>query len=153
MWVIHLCIKFLLVSSVDPQMTNVLWLTVCIRKNHTRCFQYKVYSLCTLSICLWLYNPCGPWLLFQFLNLYTVGRTPWRGINPVARPLPTHGTKQTQNKRRQTSMPRVGLEPTIPVLQRKKTVHALTARPLWSAKFPYSYYKCFCLQFALFFRF
>jgi hypothetical protein len=24
----------------------------------------------------------GPWLLFQFLNLYTVGRTPWTGISP-----------------------------------------------------------------------
>jgi hypothetical protein len=29
-----------------------------------------------------LYSPCGPWPLFQFLNLYTVGRTPWTGIGP-----------------------------------------------------------------------
>jgi hypothetical protein len=34
----------------------------------------------------------GPWPLFQFLNLYTVGRTPWTGDEPVARPLPTHRT-------------------------------------------------------------
>jgi hypothetical protein len=45
----------------------------------------------------------GPWLLFQFLNLYTVGRTPWTGDQPVARPLPT------QNKRTHISMPRVML--------------------------------------------
>jgi hypothetical protein len=32
----------------------------------------------------------GPWLLFQFLNLYKVGRTPWMGDQPVARPMPTH---------------------------------------------------------------
>jgi hypothetical protein len=31
----------------------------------------------------------------------------------------------TQNKRTQTSIPRVGFEPMIPVLERAKTVHAL----------------------------
>jgi hypothetical protein len=63
--------------------------------------------------------------LFSFLILYTVGRTPWTGDQPVARPLPTHRTTQTQNKRIQTSMPRVGLEATIPAFERAKTVHAL----------------------------
>jgi hypothetical protein len=32
----------------------------------------------------------GPWPLFQFLDLYTVGRTSWLEDQPVARPLPTH---------------------------------------------------------------
>jgi hypothetical protein len=32
----------------------------------------------------------GPWPLFQFLNLYTVGRTPWKGDQPVAGPLLSH---------------------------------------------------------------
>jgi hypothetical protein len=32
---------------------------------------------------------------------------------------------QTQNKRRETSMPLVEFEPTIPVFERAKTVHAL----------------------------
>jgi hypothetical protein len=54
-------------------------------------------------IYLWLYSPCGSWLLFQFLNLYTVGRTPWTGDEPVARPLPTHRKTQTLNKRTLTS--------------------------------------------------
>jgi hypothetical protein len=76
-----------------------------------------------LSI-LWTYSPCGPWPLFQFLNLYTVGRTLLTWDEPVARPLATHRTTQTQNTRTQTSMPRVGLEPTIPVFERAKTVHA-----------------------------
>jgi hypothetical protein len=74
------------------------------------------------SIYLWLYSPCGPWPIFQSLNLYS---TPWTGDQPVARPLPTHRTTQTENKRTQTSMPRVGFEPTIPVFQRAKMVHAL----------------------------
>jgi hypothetical protein len=47
----------------------------------------------------------GPWTLFQFLNVYTVGRTPWMGHQPIVSPLPTHKITQTQNKRTQTSIP------------------------------------------------
>jgi hypothetical protein len=54
---------------------------------------------------------------FGFLILYTVGRLPWRGDQPAARPLPTHRTTQTQKKHRQTPMPRVGSETTIPVFE------------------------------------
>jgi hypothetical protein len=39
---------------------------------------------------LWLYSPFLDLGHFQFLNLYTVSRTPWTGDQPVARPLPTH---------------------------------------------------------------
>jgi hypothetical protein len=47
------------------------------------------------------------------------------GDQPVVRPLPIHTTTQTQNKQTLTSMPPVGLEPTISVLERAKPVHAL----------------------------
>jgi hypothetical protein len=67
----------------------------------------------------------GPWPLFHFLDFYKVGRTPWTGDQPVARPLPIHRTEQTQNKRTQTSMPQVEFEPTVPVFEWAKTVHAL----------------------------
>jgi hypothetical protein len=50
---------------------------------------------------------------------------PWAGVQLVARPLPTRRITQTQNQHIQTSMPRVGLEPTIPVFERAKTVHVL----------------------------
>jgi hypothetical protein len=73
---------------------------------------------------LWHYSPCRHWPLFQFLNLDTVGRTPGTGDQPVAGPLLAHRTKQSQNTRTQTSMLPVGLEPTIPVFERAKTVHA-----------------------------
>jgi hypothetical protein len=63
--------------------------------------------------------------LFSFLIIYTVGRTPWTGDRPVARPVPTQRTIQTQNKHAETSMPRVGFEPKIPVFERAKTVHVL----------------------------
>jgi hypothetical protein len=63
--------------------------------------------------------------VFSFLILYRVGRTPWTGDQPDARPLPTHRTIQTRNKRTQTSMPSVGFEHTIPAFKREETVHAL----------------------------
>jgi hypothetical protein len=44
---------------------------------------------------------------------------------PVARPLPTYTTTQTQNKCTQTSMPGVGFEPTILVFVQGKTVLVL----------------------------
>jgi hypothetical protein len=66
-----------------------------------------------------------PWPLFSFLVLYTVGSTSWTEDQSVARPLPTHRTTQTQNKRKQTSMAGVGFEPRIPAFERAKTVHTL----------------------------
>jgi hypothetical protein len=68
------------------------------------------------------------WILAAFsvsYHLYTVGRSPLAGDQPVARPLPTHRTTQTQKTRTQISMPRVGFEPTNPVFEQAKTVYAL----------------------------
>jgi hypothetical protein len=47
------------------------------------------------------------------------------GDQPIARPLSTHRTTQTQNKCTETSMPRVRFEPTIPVFEGAKTAYAL----------------------------
>jgi hypothetical protein len=66
----------------------------------------------------------GPWPIFSFLIFYTVGRTPWTGDQPAAKPLPEH-TAEIQNKHTQTSMSQVGFESTIPVFERAKTVHTL----------------------------
>jgi hypothetical protein len=38
-------------------------------------------------------QPFRPWPLFQFLNPYTIGRTPLTGDQPVA---PAHRTTQTE---------------------------------------------------------
>jgi hypothetical protein len=106
-------------------MSSVDFLGVVIYVTHH--FTNSVNIIIVLSaVSLWLCSPfVGPWPLFQFLNLYTVGRAPWTGDKPVARPLPTHRRTQTQNKRTQISMPRVGFEPTIPAFERTKTVHLL----------------------------
>jgi hypothetical protein len=66
------------------------------------------------------------WPVFQFRNLsYTDGGALWTSDQPVTRPLPTHRTTQTQNKPTQTSISRVGFEPTIPEFEQPMTVHAL----------------------------
>jgi hypothetical protein len=62
----------------------------------------------------------GPWTLFQFLNPIHSRQDSLEG-GSARRKAATY----IQNKRRQTSMPRVEFEPTIPVLKRAKTVHAL----------------------------
>jgi hypothetical protein len=69
-------------------------------------------------------QPLWTLAVFSVFYVYTVGRAPWTRDQPVARPLPTHRTTQTQKIRTQTSMPQVGLEPTIPAFERAKTVHA-----------------------------
>jgi hypothetical protein len=46
------------------------------------------------SFPLWLYSPLDLGRFFSFLILYTVGRSPWTGHQPVARPLPTHNTNR-----------------------------------------------------------
>jgi hypothetical protein len=64
-------------------------------------------------------QPLWPLAAFSFL-IYIVSRNPWTGDQ-----LPTHRATQTQNKRRQTSMPRVGFESMTPVFERAKTVYTL----------------------------
>jgi hypothetical protein len=57
----------------------------------------------------------------QFLNLrHSVGL-----LGRVISPSQGSYLTQTQKKHRQTSIPRVGFEPTIPAFERAKTVHAL----------------------------
>jgi hypothetical protein len=67
----------------------------------------------------------GPWPIFQFLCLFTqsVGLL-GPGISPPQGHY-LHIGQHKQNKRTQTSMPRVGFELTIPVFERAQTVHAL----------------------------
>jgi hypothetical protein len=89
------------------------------------------FRICILYISMAL-HPLWTWQLFEFLNPYTVDRTHWTGDQPVARPLPTHKT-QTQNKRTQTFIPRVGFEPSIPVFERVKLVHASDHAAMWLA--------------------
>jgi uncharacterized membrane protein len=61
------------------------------------------------------------------------------GDQPIARPLHARRTTQTQNKRTHKSMPRVGFEPTIPVSERAKTVHALDGAATVIGIFYYGY--------------
>jgi hypothetical protein len=59
----------------------------------------NIYVCCGYTALFWALAA------FSVLNPYTVGRNPWTGDQPVATPLPTHGTTQTQNNRTQTYIP------------------------------------------------
>jgi hypothetical protein len=60
----------------------------------------------------------------QFLNFRQLVGLPGQGLSPSQGHY-LHRTTQTQNKRRQTSMPSVGFEPTIPVFEQAKTFNSL----------------------------
>jgi hypothetical protein len=94
--------------------------------------QHKICCYNARNIYLSIYGSTALLLGFgsflDFLIFYTVGRTPWKGNQPVARPLPAHRTAQIQNKRAQESIPQVGFEPTILMFERAKTVHFLDRR-------------------------
>jgi hypothetical protein len=71
---------------------------------------------------------CGYTPLCWALAAFSVSWTFTQSVGLLGRgisPLPAHRTARTQNKRTQTSMPQVAFEPTIPLFERAKTVHAL----------------------------
>jgi hypothetical protein len=80
--------------------------TLSCSSNHcpsARCVSAaNFYYLIIIITIIALQTFVGPWPPFQLVDpIYTVGTTPWTGNQPVARPLPTHRTTQTQNKRTQ----------------------------------------------------
>jgi hypothetical protein len=100
----------------------ILFLQYCSKKYfHYGCSRNALLDYLSMALQPFV----GPLPLFSFLMLYTVGRTPLTGDQPVARPLPIHRSVQTQNKRAHTSMPGVGFEPTTTEFELAKTVHAL----------------------------
>jgi hypothetical protein len=79
----------------------------------------------SVRLSLWIYSPLDLGRFFSFLILYTVSRLLGWGISPSQGRYVHAEQHKTQNKRTQTSMPRVGFELTTPVFERAKTVHAL----------------------------
>jgi hypothetical protein len=68
-------------------------------------------------------QPFEPGRFYSFSILYTVGRTPWTGNQPVGRPLYLH---KEQHKHRINAHRHQCLGwNSIPVFERAKTVHAL----------------------------
>jgi hypothetical protein len=107
----------LLHSSID--LTRDLHMLFLAYLSIYLCIYQSIYLSMSLEPFVW------PRPLFQFLDLLHSRQDYWFGVQPAARPLPTRRTTQTQNKRTQTFMPRLGFEHTIPAFERMKTVHAL----------------------------
>jgi hypothetical protein len=75
--------------------------------------------------CILIYRINKEWMEWIHQAVQPWPWTPWTGDQPITRPLSTHRATQTQNKHTQTSMPPVGFEPMISVLEQATTVHAL----------------------------
>jgi hypothetical protein len=63
-------------------------------------------------------------LFVTFLYNRHFSRSPWMGDRQIASPLPTQNST-THKKCGHTSMPRPGIEPTVPAFDRCKTIRAL----------------------------
>jgi hypothetical protein len=84
----------------------------------------RCYPSIHLSIYLWLYGPLlGLGRFFSSSFTQSVGLL-GRGISP-SQGCYLHTGQHKQIERTQTFMPQMGFEPTIPVFERAKTVHAL----------------------------
>jgi hypothetical protein len=75
--------------SVCPSFRPSMYLSICL--------SVGLSDLSNLSMALTALLDLGRF--FSFLIIYRDGRIPWMGNQPVAGPLPTHRTTQTQNKR------------------------------------------------------
>lgn len=62
---------------------------------------------------------------FNFMLLYAINSNPWTVGQYDARPLIKNRITQTQNRRTQTYMSRIGFEPTTSVYERMETIYAL----------------------------
>jgi hypothetical protein len=84
----------------------------------------KKYLLCVVDSNSIYLSTSLCWTLAAFLVSWSSTKSVGLldGDQPIARPLPAHRTPQTQTKRPQTSMPLVGLEPTISVFEQAATV-------------------------------
>jgi hypothetical protein len=80
---------------------------------HT-CFNIYLWDFCLPTQCIHQFLThsfihgstalCCALAAFSVSYSYTVSKTPWTGDQPVSRPLPTHTTAQTRNKRRHPSL-------------------------------------------------
>jgi hypothetical protein len=118
---VHILTAMAAVHTGKNTFRSMLWCSILELRQKT-----KLYLSQLLLLLVWLYSHLLDLFRFlSFLILYTVARSLWTGDQPVAWPLPTHRTIQTQNKHTGTSMSRVGIEPTIPVLEWADTVYGL----------------------------
>jgi hypothetical protein len=104
---IYLSIYLSIYPSIYLSVYLSIYLSICLS------IYVSIYG--STSFCWPLSSFSGSWSFTQWIRFF------WTGNQPVARPLPTHGTTQTRNKRTQSSVPQGGFKPTIPVFEQAKT--------------------------------
>jgi hypothetical protein len=120
----HYAIKYT-VLTLQSHLKKSIWVSMFIMD----ClFNYNLFHDAANSsdyLSMALQPFVGPWPLFQLLGLLQSRQDSSDGSYPFARPQSAHMTAQTQIKRTQTSIPRVGFEPTTTVSEMAKAVHTL----------------------------
>jgi hypothetical protein len=81
-------------SGTEPSISH-RYTCICkkikVKRNHLRELDVYWRKIIIIIIIIMLYRPLlGLGRFFSFLILYTVGRIPWTGDQPVVRPLPIH---------------------------------------------------------------
>jgi hypothetical protein len=128
-------LTILLNAVASYEIATGKWMptSMCIRSSVGQSVSRSVSEWVSLSVYLPTYLSCSHleqrayvkrFVSLQFLNLRQSEGLLERGISSL-RGRYLHRTTQTQNKRRQTSMPRVELELTIPAFEWAKTFHIL----------------------------
>jgi hypothetical protein len=114
---IHPSIYLSVRSSVRPSACLPTYLSLYLPTYLSVCL--------SIRLCVYLSMALHPffehWPLFKFLNPRHIRQDSLDGDQPVTRQLPAYMIAQTTR----ASMPRVGLEPTIPVFELAKRVHSL----------------------------
>jgi hypothetical protein len=108
-------------THIQKKRIHRLWIT--------RCTCNKAYSLSMA-----LQSFVEPWPLFQFLILYTAGRTPWTGVSPSqGRYLNTEQHKHRINAHRYPCL-ELDSNQRPQCSSKRRRFMSQTARPLWSAQ-------------------
>jgi hypothetical protein len=88
---------------INPYIPIVICILIYDKRRMLKCNVMSdglIIIVIIIIIIIMALQPClGLDHFFSFFILYTAGRIPWTGDQPVARPLPAHRTTQTQNKR------------------------------------------------------
>jgi hypothetical protein len=88
--------------NLNSRWRNRVTYTCSVTQEIKNYSEFRIYFYFLCPFLLYCTLTVSRFMLFYSLNLYTIGRTPWTGDRPVARPVPKYRTAQTQNKRAHT---------------------------------------------------
>jgi hypothetical protein len=93
----HLFLPTLGTGSATCFMFSIFhFINSSLRRTVSPSFLSRTKNFLSICLCKSLQPFVGPWPLFSYLNLYSVGWTSWTRGQPFTTPLPIHRTTQTE---------------------------------------------------------